>query len=488
MRNTFNSHLFLWGLGVIQPATTEEVIAFLHMIYVDVNQWPHGDELKSLEDSLLKLDYIYPVHKKLRLYSLTSQANNNLDVKIRRQRDKARITLLNVAYDASLTSSGAVVQELDGDSPSLDTRSTTQEARPKRSADTSPLISRTIGRTFWPRVVEQLNLQVGLDYHPSDPFFKYCSFPNLRTIHLASDSQSQEKDMTLSELALCIGVTPRLLTSFIHKPENHYRTFTIGKKDGGDRVISSPRFFLKTIQYWIKSYFLGYLKVHDCCHAFEKGRSIISNAENHVGKNYVANIDIENYFGSITKDHVYQLLINNNFGQNLGSAISRLVTLDDSLPQGAPTSPVISNAFLYDFDEKLFEASCEKKLSYTRYADDITISGDSRESIIEIIQLCSKLLRSFGLRLKDKKTRIASRGGSQRVTGLVVNEKIQPPRVYQRKVRSIFHNANNHPDQYFERLSELQGHLSYLSSFVVLKDSRALRRYKMVIQKIISGK
>jgi len=275
-----------------------------------------------------------------------------------------------------------------------------------------------------------------------------------------------------------------LLTSFIHKPANHYRTFTIGKKGGGEREISSPRFFLKTIQYWIKSYFLIYLKVHNACHAYEKGRSIISNAEHHVDKAFVANIDIEDFFGNITKDGIYKLLVDSNFGQNLASAIARLITLDGSVPQGAPTSPIISNAYLFDMDEILYQRSKEKELSYTRYADDITISGNSRESIIDIIHLCSDLLTRYGLRLNSKKTRIASRGGSQRVTGVVVNQKIQPPRKYQRTVRAIFHKAFNNPDQYIDRIDELRGHLSYLSSFDELRESRHLRRYRAVLIKL----
>ena len=153
--------------------------------------------------------------------------------------------------------------------------------------------------------------------------------------------------MTISQLALAIGVSPRLLTSFTHKPENHYRTFKIGKKGGGEREISSPRFFLKTVQYWIKSYILCHVKIHESCHAYLRGKSIISNAEGHVGKKFVANIDIENFFGNITRDHVFRLLKKNDVGEKLSGSVAGLVTLDGCLPQGAPTSPDISNAFLY---------------------------------------------------------------------------------------------------------------------------------------------
>jgi retron-type reverse transcriptase len=294
--------------------------------------------------------------------------------------------------------------------------------------------------------------------------------------------------MSLTQLALAIGVSPRLLTSFTHKAVNHYRFFSIGKKGGGEREIASPRFFLKTIQYWIKSYVLCHLKTHESCHAYLRGKSIISNAEEHVGKRYVANIDIENYFGSISRNHVFRLLRKNGIGEKLSNTVADIVTLDGVLPQGAPTSPDISNAFLLEVDDKLTKLSEGYNLKYTRYADDMTISGNSRVDIQSVIRRCSILLAGYGLKLKAGKTRIASNKASQKVTGLVVNEKIQPPKEFRRKVRAIFHNANSSPEHFIDRIEELRGYHSYLMAFVVLKDSRHLRRYRMTIKKVSTAK
>jgi len=300
----------------------------------------------------------------------------------------------------------------------------------------------------------------------------------------ASEDAPIERDMSLTQLALAIGVSPRLLTSFTHKAVNHYRFFSIGKKGGGKREIASPRFFLKTVQYWIKSYVLCHLKIHKACHAYLRGKSIISNAKPHVGKRYVANIDIENYFGSISRDHVFRLLRKNGIGEKLSGTVANIVTLDGTLPQGAPTSPDISNAFLLEVDEKLTKLSEIYKLKYTRYADDITISGESRSDIESVISRCNMLLGEYGLKLKDEKTRVASNKTTQRVTGLVVNEKIQPPKEFRKKVRAIFHNANKNPDNFVDRIEELRGYHSYLMAFEVLKESRHLRRYKMIIKKV----
>ncbi len=227
-----------------------------------------------------------------------------------------------------------------------------------------------------------------------------------------------------------------------------------------------------------------HLKIHDSCHAYLTGKSIITNAQNHVNKDFVANIDIEDFFGSIKRDHVFHLLKKNEIGERLSSVVAHLVTLDGKLPQGAPTSPAISNAFLYEFDNSLTKISHEAGLVYSRYADDITISGSSRSAIESVVYRCKKILADNDLKLNDNKTRIASARSSQRVTGLVVNEKIQPPREFQRKIRAIFHRVNKNPESYIEKISELRGYYSYLSSFNAIKDSRHLQRYRMIINKL----
>lgn len=486
----FNDQLLMWGLGVIQPASPLEVAQFLRLVYPAIDEWPDEDMLNRYFESWCGRNYIVLLNKKYKLYSLAALGNQSMEVGLRRHRDKARITLLRAVYDATLNTSEVVGQDLDGDSPSLEARVITQEgSRPVNSGSESSRAesTRLRARIYWPRVSEQLKFKVGLDFHSSDiPSYRYryCSFPNLKTIKEASEDVSPDQDLNISQLGLCIGVSPRLLTSFIHKPENHYRTFFIGKKSGGQREISSPRFFLKTTQYWIRSYILWHLNIHASCHAFLPGRSIISNAKKHLSKDFVANIDIENFFGSISRKAVFSLLRENNIGEKLSNAIAQLTTYKNALPQGAPTSPDISNAILFKFDEAIWAYAGNLGLEYSRYADDITISGDSRKKIDHVVEKCRHLLESYGLRLNNKKTRIASKYASQRVTGLVVNEKIQPPRSFQRKVRAIFHKANSKPELFFDRIDQLRGYYSYLSAFDVLRDSVHLRRYKLVINKL----
>jgi len=485
MAAKFNSKLLMVALGIIQPASPKQVVEFLSRIYPAVKTWPDAKCLKEIYSLWIDDKQIICVNKKRNLYVLTKEGNRYLGKDLCRKRDKARISLLNECYRASIKKLDVVSQESGGDSPSVDARPITQEEgqRPISSAAITRGTSNN-GRTYWPLITEQLNLRVGFDSRTSSASFRYGSFPNLHLLRNASFSDSQEKDITLTQLALCVGVTPWLISTFTHTTENHYRRFTIGKKGGGEREIASPRFFLKTVQYWLKVHFLYQLKVHDSCHAYINGKSIITNASLHLGKDFVANIDLENFFGRITQDQVFQLLEQHEFGSELAVTIARLVTFDSSLPQGAPTSPIISNAILFDFDVFITNRAEKMGLIYTRYADDITISGDSKTNIISLINECSKLLKKQGHSLKEEKSRIASFRASQRVTGLVVNEIVQPPRKYRRNMRAMFNQALKNPTGFVARLDEIRGHFSYLSSFESINKTRQFRLARVAIWKV----
>jgi retron-type reverse transcriptase len=489
----FNDKLLMWAIGVIQPATIDETISFLGLVYPQVKAWPDVNELKAIFVLWEKKKYIFLVNTKAEMYSLGVTANHYLGEKLRRRRDKARLSLLRSIYDASLNKPEEVVRNLGGVSPSSEVSLTIQEGpgpvnsglRPSRINSTQPKT-----RIYWPRVAEQLKSQVGFDLHSSGtPIFnaRYYSFTTLALLHSACPCTDQElsKDITTSQLAVAIGITPRLLTAITHNKDKHYRRFVIGKKGGGEREIASPRFFLKTIQYWIKTYVLWQLNIHDCCHAYMKGRSIVTNANVHAQQNFVANIDIMNFFGSISQQHVFNLMKKHNVGDNLASIVARLTTLDDSVPQGAPTSPQISNGVLFEFDKAVVAACNRLGLHYTRYADDITISGCERRHLVYLIDFCTRKLTEYNFVINESKTRISSKYSSQRVTGLVVNELVQPPREFRRKVRAMIYNAYKNPEEYVDRLDELRGYVSYLSSYESVNATGQLRKAKLAVAKVI---
>ena len=474
-----NDRLLLWGLAVLQPASPGDVLRFIRMIFPEVSDVPAVKDVQPTVDRWVEEGNVIRVYGRSKLYSLTAKGNHLMPIALRRTRDRARVFLLKEARAAKVSMSGDAPQRLAGASPAVNGSSGIQEGARPISPAAAPREARSNGRSYWPRVVKQL--QVGSSWPSPDIFFELYSFPSLHSVHLASDNPAGESDLSISDLGLAIGVSPRLLTSFIHRPTNHYREFRIGKRGGGERTISAPRLFLKTVQYWLLDYVLWRLPQHHCSHAYRAGLSIVTNAQAHVGKMYVANVDIKDFFPSIQWEAVAKTLRAHGCGPKLASAVARLTSLRNGLPQGAPTSPVLSNVYLLDIDASISRYCEKRKLVYTRYADDITISGDEREYILAAIDELRGHLAEKRLILNEKKTRIASRSGQQKVTGVVVNVKAQPPREYRRRVRAMLHQAKLDPALALRHMAEVRGHVNYLSSFPVLKDSPEMATYRRVL-------
>lgn len=487
MRVKLNENIMLWAVAVLQPASAADARNFIASIYPEISPLPQISEIENIFSGWREEGYLQRVHGKSRLYSATYKANLKLTVKLRRSRDKARLFLLKATRTAKLKVSGVRELESDGVSPSMEGSIILQEGAwpvKEAAAPRSLGVPRITGPFYWPRISKQLNFEVGLSFSSPDTFFNYYSFPSIKSIHKASHKPASEKDLSITDLSLAIGVSPRLITSFIHAPENHYRQFKISKRGGGERVISSPRTFLKVVQYWILDYLLHSLPCHPNCHSYQKGKSILSNSLPHVGRKYVANIDISNFFPSISEKMVFDFLKSNNFGEQLSKAVARIVTLNNGLPQGAPTSPVISNSFLSQFDDNLSKQALLFHIVYTRYADDMTISGENKENIASFIKIIEQNLKDIGLSINDKKTRIASRGGQQKVTGIVVNEIAQPSRKFRKNIRSMFHHAELNPELFVDKINVLRGYVSYLQSFPSMYDGKEINKYKNICARI----
>ncbi len=480
----FNEDILIWAIGVLQPASASDALKFISYIYPEIKPLPLVKEIEQVLSGFRDHGIVARVHGKSRLYSLTYAGNAKLSVKLRRHRDKARLFLLRDARKCNIVMSGEEKKESVGVSPTPDGSSTLKDLpRPIKTAAT-PRSPRRSGRFYWPRISKQLNFQVGLNFSSPDIFLKYYSFPSLKAIQNISPDPAGINDLSVTDFSLAVGVSPRLITSLLHATDKYYRQFNIGKRGGGERTISSPRTFLKVIQYWILDYLLYPLKSHPICHSYQRGKSIVTNASPHINSEYVANIDISDFFGSINQTMTIDLLRKNGFGEKLSKTIARLTSLNNGLPQGTPTSPILSNAYLYSFDETAAQVAKNTGLNITRYADDITISGKNKDSISNVITLFKQELSAKGLELNDKKTRIASRGGQQRVAGVVVNDKALPPRKLRRRVRAMFHQANNYPEEHMGKFNILRGYLSYFNSFPALKGSSELENYKEILKRL----
>lgn len=224
--------------------------------------------------------------------------------------------------------------------------------------------------------------------------------------------------------------------------EPAYSTALIAKRRGGTRRLSIPDRQTKQLQRRILKKLLAKLKTHPCAMGFDPGVSIAHNAAMHVGKAVVIKLDIKDFFPSTTAQRVEHYFRRIGWDAQCAALLTKLVTHDGGLPQGAPTSPRLSNLVNYVLDCRIERYVKKHKGVYTRYADDITVSypKDYPKYVRGTVQVVRRTCKAMGYTVHTRgKLRIVRRHQQQRVTGLVVNEKVQLPRNKRRQLRAIEH-------------------------------------------------
>jgi retron-type reverse transcriptase len=283
---------------------------------------------------------------------------------------------------------------------------------------------------------------------------------------------------TIDGLAKAIGIPKYALTRYVFKAHRLYKTFRIGKPSGhGYRTINAPSAELKGLQRWIVKYILRAVPLHVAATAFRPGCSIVKNAAPHIGRDFVFNADIREYFPSITSRRVFGLFRGLGFADEVAFAFTQLTTRGGELPQGAPTSPELANIIARRLDGRLSGLCQRRGWSYTRYCDDITVSGNGALGGAQ--RTIEAIIASEGFEGNPKKTRVHRRGQSQMVTGLVVNEFPNVPKSQRHRWRAIFHQADLHPDRFGARSQELRGYVSFLR--MVRPSDPALIRYETIV-------
>lgn len=266
------------------------------------------------------------------------------------------------------------------------------------------------------------------------------SISKLRKYHLPSCN-------SLRQISHAMGIQPEQLKSIIFEPKavtiKNYSIYRIPKKTGGDRMVSKPATLLKELQLWILRNILCRIPVHPSANGFVSEKSIVTNASPHIGKEIVVNFDLEDFFGSISYVRVKGLF--KSFGySNTASTIFALlcsVTLEDHtsyLPQGSPASPAITNLIVRKMDRRLDGLASSLGFTYTRYADDLTFSGNDK-NISSLVYGVNKIIQEEGFKINESKTRFLRYSSRQEVTGLVVNEKLNINRQTLRRFRALIY-------------------------------------------------
>ncbi len=229
-----------------------------------------------------------------------------------------------------------------------------------------------------------------------------------------------------------------------------YVEFTIPKKTGGTRLICAPVQLLKAVQRALGTMLQTLFQPSDAAMGFVTDRSVATNARCHLHQNCVLNLDLENFFPSITKARVRRALerelADRIPSSEVRSLICSLCTIPNQsgievLPQGAPTSPVLSNIVLKGLDRRLAAFAGAHGYNYTRYADDITFSHDRpiRRFSPFFMERVRTIIEEYGLKINERKTKVSVKGERLEVTGLTVGEKVNVPRTYIKQLRTLLH-------------------------------------------------
>ena len=256
---------------------------------------------------------------------------------------------------------------------------------------------------------------------------------------------------TQNHLCALLGYDPLYVYAVSNSPHNFYHCYQIPKKNGGKRNISEPLPNLKEIQRWILENILYKFELSPYAKAYIKGKSIKDNVRFHRRQKKVLSLDIKDFYDHLTDWLVYQLFVEVGYSEAVAMMLTNLCCLDGSLPQGAPTSAALSNILLKDFDYKIGELCKVSKIRFTRYADDMTFSGDFNER--KVLLWVRKNLKELNLSINEAKTRVRKQGQQQEVTGVIVNYKPQVAKCVRKDIRKNLYYINKYG---------LQSHLEYI--------------------------
>lgn len=263
-----------------------------------------------------------------------------------------------------------------------------------------------------------------------------------------------KKTYDLTSLAKLLGCSAQQLGYYLYKRDmaSQYKYFSIPKRNGDKRQISAPATNLKIIQKNLARELNALFHFRTSVNGFVKGRDVKRNASAHIGQRHILNIDLENFFPTINYGRVYGLLSKSPHGlaPKVAAAIAQACTLNNELPQGAPTSPVLSNLVCAKMDAELSRFAAANKCIYTRYADDMTFSTNRQSMPLaslgldtegkpqtQIVKALRDIIEGNGFRINEKKSRLTSRARRQIVTGLVVNKRINVRRSFIREARAM---------------------------------------------------
>jgi RNA-directed DNA polymerase len=335
---------------------------------------------------------------------------------------------------------------------------------------------------------------------------------NLTTSNLERLQQHQLPIVhAATDLAIAMGITIGQLRflAFSRKiaTTSHYIHFQIPKKTGGVREISAPLPRLKQAQQWILDNILERIVLHPTAHGFRRGRSIITNAQPHVGALVVINLDLQNFFPSISYSRVKGIFRSIGYSESIATILGLICTEPDVtaveldgrsyyiaqnqryLPQGAPTSPALTNLLCRRLDRRLDRLASSRGFVYTRYADDLTFSTADSEKLREIgniLKGTTGIVTHEGLTIHPDKTRVLRQSQQQEVTGVVVNQKLNVDRSTLKRFRATLYQIEKDglAGKQWGQGADLLQSISGFANYVAMVNPTKGREFLAIVQRI----
>ncbi|HEY9851343.1 MAG TPA: reverse transcriptase domain-containing protein [Leptolyngbyaceae cyanobacterium] len=287
-------------------------------------------------------------------------------------------------------------------------------------------------------------------------------------------------------------------------PEYKYLTFELNKKSGGTRIVSAPASALKLIQKKLNQVLQSAYQPKPSVHGFIYSKNIATNAKAHIRKRYVLNLDIKDFFPSINFGRVRGMFIALPYGfsPDVATVLAQICCHNNQLPQGAPSSPIVSNMICAKLDSELQQLAKKLRCTYTRYADDITFSTTMPKFPKELAYFISieeqhklvlgnellSIIKGNGFQVNEKKIRLQSKDEHQEVTGVTVNQCTNVNRNYIRQIRAMLHAWEKFGIESAEKEHRTKYHSKQKSPYKITPSFKQVLRGKIEFIAIVKGK
>ena len=268
---------------------------------------------------------------------------------------------------------------------------------------------------------------------------------------------------SFDDLASVLSLSKTQLYVLVNVKDQCYSQVDIPKKDGSFRTLNVPSYSLKIVQKWIYEEILKHISPSDYSRAFiPKKEGLLDTIDDHINQSYILSMDLHDFFNCIKTKRVFCFFLSLGYNVEISNLLTELCTYNDALPQGAVTSPYLSNLLCYRFDSRLSGLCKKRGITYSRYADDLYFSSNNKVQLLKIINIVSNIAKNEGFEVNNKKTRFYSNNHKKLILGVGVNDsQRRVSKEYKRLIRAEIFNCMTSGD--YSNKYHIIGKINYVN-------------------------